>query len=222
MLRAILVKYPKSRIIRAFSTAVAQQVAPSDDVEYPPIIDSTYIARQNRKKLETYERIKKCPTIEEKIIELNMPRYWGFKCLMMGDDWYPYNALPMVRYSTKTDFQESSLKIEDPAEAKKVDDFYNLLKTELIDTIEFELSGYKHAFEVKGEKVDPKEAHRAKAGSMVKQLNRVLTRSLGADNGHLYEADVDYDPRVEAFWFVGGNFYFFKFSWMFLKLIKTF
>lgn len=205
MLRAILLKYPKIRITRAFSTALAQQETPKDAVEYPPIVDNSFKEKFNRRRVAKYDRIKECPTIEEKIIELNMPRYWGFRCLMMGDQWYPYNSLPMVRYSTKTDFQETPLKIEDPAEAKKVDDFYNLIKSDLMDALEFELSGYKHAFEISGEQVDPKVAHRAKAASVVKQLNRVLTRCLGADNGHLYEADVDYDPRIEAFWFVGGK-----------------
>lgn len=205
MLRAILLKYPKIKITRAFSTALAQQEAPKDVVEYPPIVDDSFEAKLKRKYVEQFERIKQCPTIEEKIIELNMPRYWGFRCMMMGDEWYPYNPLPFVKYSTKTEFKETPLKIEDPAEAKKVDDFYNIFKSDLVDAIEFELSGYKHAFEISGEKKDPKEIQRIKASSIVRHLNRVLTRNLGADNGHLYEADADYDPRVEAFWFVGGK-----------------
>lgn len=49
-----------------------------------------------------------------------------------------------------------------------------------------------------------KEAvERAKTSRLVKQLNRVMINALGADNRHLYESDVDYDPRIEAFWFVG-------------------
>lgn len=203
MLRAILIKYPKVRITRDFSTALSHIETSKDAVEYPPIVDNSFLERQKLKTLEQYDRIKRCPTIEEKIIELNMPRYWGFRCLKMGDEWYPYNALPMVKYATKTDFQE--MLAEDPAEAKKTDEFYNLLKSDLVDALEFELTGYKHAFEVNGKEIDPKEAHKIKAAAVVKQLNRVITRGLGADNGHLYEADVDYDPRVEAFWFVGGN-----------------
>lgn len=38
----------------------------------------------------------------------------------------------------------------------------------------------------------------------MRQLNRVLTNTLGADNRHLLEADVDIEPRHEAFWFVGN------------------
>lgn len=206
MLRAILLKYPKFRITRAFSTAVTQAEEPKDAVEYPPIIDLSFDAKEKRRKMEEYDRVRQCPTIEEKIIEINMARYWGHRCLMLGDKWYPYNPLPSVQYMTKTDFQELPLTIQDPAEAKKIDDFYNLLKSDLQDAVEFELTGYKHAFKIDRTHRDPKEIHRIKASAVVKQLNRVLTRGLGADNGHLYEADVDYDPRVEAFWFVGGKF----------------
>lgn len=38
----------------------------------------------------------------------------------------------------------------------------------------------------------------------MKQLNRAIVNALGADHRHLYEMDVDIDPRHEAFWFVGG------------------
>jgi small subunit ribosomal protein S30 len=49
-----------------------------------------------------------------------------------------------------------------------------------------------------------KEIERAKTGGVVKQINRILINALGADNQHLFEADVDIEPRHEAFWFVGG------------------
>ena len=45
---------------------------------------------------------------------------------------------------------------------------------------------------------------RAKSSGIVKQLNRILVNTMGADNRHLYEMDADVDPRHEAFWFVGG------------------
>lgn len=203
MLRAILIKNPKHPIIRAFSTALQEQSSP-DAVQYPPITKNSFRERLKQKKLDEYEFIKKCPTIEEKIIQLNMPRYYGFKCLKMGDEWYPYNALPFVKYSTKTDFREVPLAIEDPEEAKRVEDFYNLIKSDLVDALEFEASGYQH----QTEKKSPRQIHRMKASAVVNHLNRVLTRTLGADNGHLHEADVDYDPRIEAFWFVGGKILF--------------
>lgn len=204
MLRAILIKYPKFRIARAFTTAVAQAEAPQDALEYPRIVDNSFPEKLKRKYMAEYDRLKRCPTIEEKIIELNMPRFYGHRCVMLGDKWYPYNALPFVKFATKTDFQELPA-IQDPAEAKKVDDFYNIIKSDLMDALEFELGGYYHSFKKDGKWIDRKDRHRMKASAIVKQLNRVLTRTLGADNGHLYEADVDFDPRIEAFWFIGGE-----------------
>lgn len=37
-----------------------------------------------------------------------------------------------------------------------------------------------------------------------KQANRILSSSLASHYSHLLEADVDIDPRIEAFWFAGG------------------
>jgi len=63
---------------------------------------------------------------------------------------------------------------------------------------------FRKAFELKSEQVEPEEVARIKTSGIVKQLNRILINALGADHRHLYEADVDIDPRHEAFWFVGG------------------
>ena len=206
MLRTIFIKVPKIRTIRPLSTVIEQEHEPTEKVKYPRILAKSFKLNQMRAQMNWYEKIKQVPTIEEKIIELNMPRYYGYKCLMLkNDEFYPYNSLPFIQYSTKTNYHELPLTIEDPVEAKKVDDFYNLIKADLLEAVEFELTGYKHAYETKRDSMEIKDIHRIKSKAVVKQLNRVLTRTLGADNGHLYEADVDYDPRIEAFWFVGGK-----------------
>lgn len=48
------------------------------------------------------------------------------------------------------------------------------------------------------------DKHRILTAGIVKQLNRILINSLGSDNFHLLEVDVDVDCRHEAFWMVGG------------------
>lgn len=196
MWRQILIKTPKNRVFRSFSSAFQQLEAVRDAPEYPPIVDLASEARQARKKQEWFDKIQRIPTIEEKLMELNMPRFWGYRCLMLNDYNYPYNALPFIQYVTKTDFQQ--MPENNPEETKKVDEFLSLVKTELQDALEFELSGYSHGYGVHKDNV--------RSSAIVKHLNRVLTRILGADNSHLYESDVDIDPRVEAFWFVGGEF----------------
>lgn len=63
---------------------------------------------------------------------------------------------------------------------------------------------FRKFFEIKTSELSPNEIARAKTSGIVKQLNRILINTLGADNRHLYELDSDVDPRHEAFWFVGG------------------
>lgn len=204
MWRAILIKSPRNQIIRCHSTILPRFTEYTDVPEYPPILDLSQEAKKARELEAFAERMKKVPTIEEKLIELNMPRYYGFKNIALNDNNYPYNALPYIRYLTKTDFQELT---QDPEEEKKVDKFFDLVKSELYDAIEFEMSGYLREYQVnrKLNSLDKRKKMRMKASSIVSHLNRVLTRILGADNAHLYESDVDIDPRIEAFWFVGGE-----------------
>lgn len=63
---------------------------------------------------------------------------------------------------------------------------------------------FRKHFEIKVSDITKDDINRAKTSGLVKQLNRILVNSLGADNRHLYESDADIDPRHEAFWFVGG------------------
>lgn len=203
MWRQILIKTSKFRVTRSFSSALSQRELVANAAEYPPIIDTSKQAARERKIQEWFDKIKKIGTIEEKLLELNMPRYWGYRCFMLNDMEIPYNGLPFVQYATKTDYQP--MPKNDPEESKKIDEFLNLVKSELQDALEFELSGYSHGFQVMKKDMDPRKVQRIKASAIVKHLNRVLTRILGADNSHLYESDVDIDPRIEAFWFVGGK-----------------
>lgn len=48
------------------------------------------------------------------------------------------------------------------------------------------------------------EKSRKRTANLIVHINRVLTNALIADADHLRSADVDLDPRHEAFWLVGG------------------
>lgn len=72
--------------------------------EYPPIQDLSLAARKQREKQHVYDKIQKLNTVEEKQLALNMPRYYGFKCVMMNEDKFPYNSMPLVQHYTRTRF----------------------------------------------------------------------------------------------------------------------
>jgi small subunit ribosomal protein S30 len=200
----IILKSPRNQLCRSFSTALQSTEATSDTAQYPPIVKLDKISRYAMKKQEWVEKIRKIPTIEEKLLELNMPRYYGYRCLMLDDKKLPYNALPYIQYITNTELDE--LKARDPAESKQVDEFYNLIKSDLVDALEFECSGYNRGYQSRRETLSQDTLKRIQGSAIVKHLNRVLTRNLGSDFSHLHEADIDIDPRIEAFWFVGGEF----------------
>lgn len=133
-------------VSRRLSTAFQQQNADSEYsnvAEYPPIVEHSYSAGTIRKKQVWRDKIKQIGTIEEKLIEINMPKYYGYKCVMLEKD-YPYNTLPFFKYVTNTELVEVenfTTKTED--EAKKIENFLNLIKSDIHDAFEFELDDYK-------------------------------------------------------------------------------
>jgi small subunit ribosomal protein S30 len=138
--RVIKNVFKKPKFTRNLATALQHEVQ-SDVAEYPPIVDTSLKAKKQRQFMEVQEKVKKCPSIEEKIIQINMPKFYGFKCLMLNDRVYPYNSLPFVQYITKTDYQ--TLPNIGEEESKSIDVFMNLIKAEFLDALEFELDTFK-------------------------------------------------------------------------------
>ena len=94
------------------------------DIKYPPILDLSRPARKRREREEWHTKVKKLGTVEEKIFELNMPRYYGWKVLKLTEGLIPYDPLPKAQFLTKTHI------VEEP----KLPSFYdNLLTAEEID-----------------------------------------------------------------------------------------
>lgn len=114
-----------------------------DEVPYPEIkpFPLDYRTRKTENRQTRFEKIKKLETIEEKMIEINMPRYYGFKSIKMSDH-FPYNPLPNVQYYTNTEFVEEQ-SLVDSEDSTKIDEFLKLIKSEVIDAFEFEIDGYK-------------------------------------------------------------------------------
>lgn len=78
----------------------------TDTPQYPPILDISYEARIEREKNAWHEKIKSLKTVEEKLFEINMPRYYGWKPIMLWEELIPYNAMPFAQHVTRTHFKE--------------------------------------------------------------------------------------------------------------------
>lgn len=78
----------------------------TDTPQYPPILDISYEARKGRETVEWHEKIKSLKTVEEKMFEINMPRYYGWKPIMLWEESIPYNAMSFAQHVTRTHFRE--------------------------------------------------------------------------------------------------------------------
>lgn len=72
--------------------------------QYPPILDMSTQAKKLRERETLYQKIKEINTVEEKQIALNMPKYYGWKCILLNENKVPYNAMPLVQYYTRSHF----------------------------------------------------------------------------------------------------------------------
>ena len=65
-------------------------------------------------------------TVEERLFELSMPRYYGWKRYEIREDVYPYDPLPKIQHMTRTHIaSETSLP-----------EYYdNIISPEALDTL---------------------------------------------------------------------------------------
>ncbi|XP_058058737.1 large ribosomal subunit protein mL65 [Anopheles bellator] len=186
--------------------ALSTRPLPSQDHEYtaqpqyPPIQDPSFKAKKMREKGSWHQRVERLSSVEEKLFEINMPKYYGYKANILTDERFPYNIKPFVQYATRTCFQEGLPPCYDPLK-EEATQILESLRGELEDTIAFELSNYTHFGTTN---VSPKEKEEALVRALLAQLNRTLTNALAAKYPHLNETETDFDPRHEAFWFLGG------------------
>ena len=78
--------------------ATVQEVEP----QYPPILDLSYHAKKRRKEEIFYAMVKRQETVEEKLIAINMPRYYGWISCLINENQVPYNTLEHAQYVTRT------------------------------------------------------------------------------------------------------------------------
>lgn len=113
------------------------------DAEYPPILDTTFQAKLLHKRESWYDHLQQLNTVEEKQIALNMPRYYGYKCLMLSENKFPYNCLPFVQHSTRTSLQAAGLPEYYEPLRIRADKHLASIREDIESAIAFESIGYK-------------------------------------------------------------------------------
>lgn len=110
--------------------------------QYPPILDLSFKKRKDREKHAAHKEVETVPTIEEKQIKLNMPKYYGFKCHMFHENEIPYDQLNLVQYITKTHLIVNN-DLPDYYKGVNVDKLCEDIKSQVEDALLIEHSGYR-------------------------------------------------------------------------------
>lgn len=94
---------------------------------YPPIQELTPKKKRERRRLEWHEAVKKLNTIEEKLIKVNMPKYWGYQMMKLYDDFFAYDCLPYIQHWTRTLYEDGVPKDWCKRSTEEIDKHVNLL-----------------------------------------------------------------------------------------------
>lgn len=122
-------------------SVAAREEEYSETPQYPRILDLSFQAKVKRKEESFHEQIKKLDTVEEKLMKINMPRYYGWKSLILSESHIPYNSESLAQYITRTHIiKEQGLpKYYDRImTAEKLDATMNLVRKRIKDVVLFE------------------------------------------------------------------------------------
>jgi len=103
-----VVKYGKQKRYSISAVEVNNEAKDAVEPIYPPIEDLSYKMKWKRKKQDWHDKIKNLETVEEKLFEINMPRYYGWKSLILKEHFIPYDSLSHAQYFTRTHIVKES------------------------------------------------------------------------------------------------------------------
>jgi len=107
---------------------------------YAPIQDLSRKGIRKKKLQILSNKIRNLETVEEKIFKINMPRYYGWKTLILNEDEIPYNSLTHAQHVTRTHIvKESGLPdyYNNIISNEELDNVIQQIKTNVEDNILF-------------------------------------------------------------------------------------
>lgn len=130
----------KSSYSTETSPAKQNEVKPA---EYPPILDLSPKAVAEREKLAWHAAVKDLNTIEEKLLKVNMPYYYGLRTTPLENDEYHYNCLPFFQHWTRTQYEDGIPETWCKQSTEEVDRLVAAVKEQIFDAIAFQYGGYR-------------------------------------------------------------------------------
>ncbi|XP_011694126.1 PREDICTED: 28S ribosomal protein S30, mitochondrial [Wasmannia auropunctata] len=184
---------------------------------YPPIQDISWKAEWKRKRQAWHDKIKGLETVEEKLFEINMPRYYGWKSLILQEHTIPYDSLSHAQYYTRTHIvKESGLPAyyNSVTSNEQLERMVQAIKSDIEDNIIFEYCIRRREHEMEADKIPLDENITAVdrkiqmedviSKALIHRINRTMLIHFASENPHLFNAEIDFEPRLEASWFMGG------------------
>ncbi|XP_077275480.1 mitochondrial ribosomal protein S30 isoform X2 [Temnothorax americanus] len=209
--------YSSTSAVSVVKSEVKSEAKDVAEPIYPPIEDLSWKAQRKRNRQAWYDKIKGLETVEEKQFEINMPRYYGWKSLILKEHVIPYNALAHAQYYTRTHVvQESGLPAfyNNIVSTEQLDRMVQAVKSDIEDNIIFEHCVRRRDHEIPPDKFPLDEnvkAHDRKiymeeviSKALIHRINKTMLIHLAPENLHLLHAEVDFEPRLEASWFMGS------------------
>lgn len=120
--------------------SVAQNLTdvPAPKAEYPPIVDLSEAAVKERKKIAWHNQVKNLNTIEEKLIKVNMPYYYGLRTTPLVNDEYHYNCLPYIQHWTRTQIENGLPADWCKRPKEEIDGLVNKIRDDFIEAVMFQ------------------------------------------------------------------------------------
>lgn len=175
------------RALNSRASSTSAESAP----QYPEIKDITWRGRRKDEAAAWSKKIQDLGTIEEKLIVVNMPRFYGWKCIMLREGMQFYDSLPLCQHMTKTHLVEGLPSIYNTNEAEKAaTQFANEVKAEVEDALVFEMSR-----SVPKEISKPQDIEAERVSRVIESLSAAIVSKLGKHYPHLKDAVSTPKPR---------------------------
>uniref|UniRef100_A0A1B6LLN1 28S ribosomal protein S30, mitochondrial n=1 Tax=Graphocephala atropunctata TaxID=36148 RepID=A0A1B6LLN1_9HEMI len=197
----------KTKHERKMSSRIYPDDQYTDSPNYPAILDLSPKPSYRRERDNKLNKIKKLGTVEEKFFGINMPRFYGWSSLMLKEGNFPFNFLPFIQHITRTDYIDvDQFPFSSNLSQTEIENLVKRIRPQLQDAILLEMVKKRPRHEVDGRAEAMGEGELADEATkgVVEQINRILSANLVQQAAHLYETEIDFEPRIEAFWRVGG------------------
>jgi small subunit ribosomal protein S30 len=176
--------------LRVLNTRAASTSAESAP-QYPEIKDVSWRGRRQDEAAAWSKKIQDLGTVEEKLIAVNMPRHYGWKCIMLRDGMQFYDSLPLCQHLTKTHLVDGLPSIYNTNEAEEAaTQLANEVKSEVEEALAFEMSRSAPT-----EVTKPADVEAERVSRVMETLSAVIVSKLGKHCPHLKDVVASSKPR---------------------------